>query len=112
MEIERKGSGKKIKVFLSWIFLELKLRFLRKFKIRGFYSLGSYPLVGRHVEWEIQSHGVILKDKVKIGIGNKNDCLLRKKNDEKEELKVFFRSGFVLYTRWGAMLWTMAKIWS
>jgi hypothetical protein len=45
-----------------------------------------------------------LKDKVKIVIGNKNDCLLRKKNDEEEELKVFFGSEFVLYTRWGAML--------
>jgi hypothetical protein len=29
---------------------ELKLWFLRKFKIRGFYLLGSYPLVGRHVD--------------------------------------------------------------
>ncbi len=82
---------------------------MRKFKIKGFCVLSSYPLVGGHVDWEIQSHGVILKDKVKIGIGDKNDCLLRGKNDE-EELKVFFRSGFVLYTRWGAMLWNMAKI--
>jgi hypothetical protein len=48
--------------------------------------------------------GVMLKDKVKIGIGSKNDCLLRKKNDEEEKLKVFFGPGFVLYTRWGAML--------
>jgi len=29
--------------------LKLKLRLQRRFKIRDFYLLGSYPLVGRHV---------------------------------------------------------------
>ena len=29
---------------------ELKLQLQRKFKIRDFYLLGSYPLVGRHVD--------------------------------------------------------------
>ncbi len=32
----------------------LKLRLQRKFKIRDFYLLGSYPLVGRHVVNEIK----------------------------------------------------------
>jgi len=50
-----------------------------------------------------------LKDKVKIAVGNKNDCLLRK--NLIKFFKVFFGSGFVPYTRWGAMLWNMAKIW-
>ncbi len=38
--------------------------------------------------------GVMLKDKVKIGVENENDCLLRKKNDEEEDLKEFFGSEF------------------
>ncbi len=33
---------------MFWV-LKLKLRLQRKFKIRDFYLLGSYPLVGRHV---------------------------------------------------------------
>ncbi len=49
----KKGSGgeKKSKCF-EWK-LKLKLWMLRKFKIRGFYLLGSYPLVSCHVDWEI-----------------------------------------------------------
>ncbi len=50
----KKSSGKKIKVF--WV-LKLKLRLQRKFKIRDFYLLGSYPLFGLYVV----KHGLSLK---------------------------------------------------
>ena len=49
-ENKRKVPKKNQSVFELNFFLELKLWFLRKFKIRGFYLLGSYPLVGRHVD--------------------------------------------------------------
>ena len=45
---KEKFRGKKIKVF--WVEIKVKVAIcLRKFKIRDFYLLGSYPLVGRHV---------------------------------------------------------------
>ncbi len=44
----RKSLMKIFKVFFESV-LKLKLRLQRKFKIRDFYLLGSYPLVDRHV---------------------------------------------------------------
>jgi len=47
-----------------------------------------------------------LKFEIKFAIvgDKKNDCLLRRKNDERFFFKVFLGWGFVPYTRWGAML--------
>ncbi len=75
MEIERKVLEKKIKVFLDenlkWKillsscslvglyvdFASWSCDLLRENEVRDFYLLGSYPLVGRYVDWKVQSHG-------------------------------------------------------
>ena len=49
VNLQVKVTEKKNGNFQS-ILRELKLRLQRKFKIRDFYLLGSYPLVGRHVD--------------------------------------------------------------
>ncbi len=64
-KLKEKFREKKSQSVLGWI-LELKLWFLRKFKIRDFYLLVSYPLVGRHVDWKVQSYGQIEKLKWKL----------------------------------------------
>ncbi len=33
----------------TWLSFKIKVRLLEKIKVRDFYLLGSYPLVGRHV---------------------------------------------------------------
>ena len=95
-EIERKVPGKKIKVFLGE---NLECGIL----------LSSYSLVGLYVDWEIQSHGLILKSKVKITCWKQKWLLVTEKSLMRF-FEVFFGSGFVPYTRSGAMLWNMAEI--
>ncbi len=50
-----KVTGKKCWKFSKY--LKLKLRLQRKFKIRDFCLLGSYPLGGRHVDWKFNHMG-------------------------------------------------------
>ncbi len=46
VNLQVKVTRKKISEYFSGECLKLKLRLQRKFKIRDFYLLGSYPLVG------------------------------------------------------------------
>ncbi len=56
VNVQVKGMGENDENFQSIFWLgffllkkKLKLQLQREFKIRDFYLLGSYPLVGRHV---------------------------------------------------------------
>ncbi len=49
LQIKVTEKKRKFSEYFSGECLKLKLRLQRKFKVRDFYLLDSYPLVGRHV---------------------------------------------------------------